>query len=382
MSSGMSETKPLRIPKEVQEQQGMPSAEHTPRKTTAANRAARAENQNRSPLPNHTNHTNRNHRPTRKKRKKFRFGCCLGRTLILAILLVFGAYSAGSLYVIGKLDKQPDQTRVAPSAAVYTDDGVKSVLLIASDGKNTADGMCLLSLSKYNHTATFTTIADDTCVNIPNHGANKLTAAYQAGGAALLTDTVQNNFCIAANDYIEADSAALAAIIDALGGIQTAVSDIEAMAINEMLRGGINAALGDAADADLLAGGGDNVKLNGKQALCFANLPELGVPQQEHPNRENTVLNSVTARAKLVTPAQIKALTQNALPLLKTSLSTAQLYWMSLKLPYLLLSYSTQEFQMPADGTFTSQKTSNGTAVLAVDFDANLRAFQETIQSP
>ncbi|MCQ2435110.1 MAG: LCP family protein [Oscillospiraceae bacterium] len=320
----------------------------------------------------------------KKKKKKQPFGCCLGQTIFYIVLIVFLLYSGCSLLAITRMQHDEPKPRAMSTAAVYSDKNVRNILVIGSDSREgeqgRADSMIVLSVSRLNHTITMTSIMRDSYVSIPGHGPDKLNAAFAYGGPTLLMDTIQNNFCIEIDDYVCISFQSVVAVTDALGGVEVTLSDREAEAVNQILHDEVNRLMGDEQDADYLPCGGTYV-LNGKQALSYSRIRYVGNADFERTERQRTVLTGLMQRVKHFSPSAIPSLLMDAVPTISTNMGTGELYLWSLELPYLLISHDLQTLRLPADGTYSDQTTSGGAMVLAVDFDANLTAFKEAVQT-
>ena len=73
----------------------------------------------------------------------------------------------------------------------------------------------------------------DTIVDIPGHGNSKVNAAYAYGGPELTLRTLNENFSLNLTKYVVVDFAALADIINALGGVDIAITSAEQEHINK-----------------------------------------------------------------------------------------------------------------------------------------------------
>lgn len=60
----------------------------------------------------------------------------------------------------------------------------------------------------------------DTMVNIPDHGRDRINAAYAIGGPQLLIDTLDANFGIKINHYVEVDFKSFQAVVDTIGNVK------------------------------------------------------------------------------------------------------------------------------------------------------------------
>lgn len=323
--------------------------------------------------------------PKKKKRKKRRRHGCLAKiitSMLILVIVLFGIYSGIALLAIKQLDYEETGTRAITATAAEPDSGVRNIMLIGTDNREDergrADTVIILSFSKHNHTVTMTSLLRDSYVNIPNHGTDKLNAAYAYGGATLLMDTVTSNFGIPVDDYICVNFRAFVHITDAVGGIKVEISDREAEAINTILQSEINRIMGDEPTDDFLPSGG-TFQLNGKQALAYTRIRFVGNADFERTERQRNVLDLMLAKLMHLSPTAIPKILTKAVPELKTNMTTSQLYLLSLETPLKLIGYDIQKLRLPADGTFSDQKSPDGQMVLAVDFDANLQLYLKSI---
>lgn len=324
----------------------------------------------------------------KKKRKKKQSGSPAKRillTVFTVILLLFVLYSAFSFFAIKQLRKADPETHTVTAAAPFSDPAVRNILLIGSDSRGDergrADSIILLSVSRANHTVTLTSLLRDSYVSIPGHGTDKLNAAYSYGGAALLADTVVNNFNIRVDDYFSVGFVGFVHLADALGGTEITLSDREAQAVNEILHNEVNEIMGDPADADYLAGGG-TLHLNGKQTLAYSRIRYVGNADFERTERQRTVLSQLLSNAKHLRVSGVQKIMTDVLPEITTNLSEASLYGLSLTMPAKLLIYDMQTLRLPADGTYENQYAADGAMVLAVNFDANLALYRDAVLEP
>lgn len=268
---------------------------------------------------------------------------------------------------------------------VYEDESVRNILIIGSDTRDSekrgrSDAMLLVSLSEHNQTITITSLMRDCYVEIPNHGRNKLNAAYSYGGATLLMDTIEASFHIDVDSYVIVDFFAFIAVVDALGGVELTITDAEAEGINDVLAAELNTLLGDERDADFLESGGTMV-LSGKQALAYARLRYVGNADYERTERQREVMTAVMQQATRFNPIGWIKVIRDAAPLIATNMESDELHRLAFQAPALLTQYETQTLRIPASGTFYSDSTNVG-SVLRVDFDANLELFKEAVQEP
>ena len=322
----------------------------------------------------------------KKKHKKSLLRKIITRVLLSLLsifLLLFGIYSCTSLSLISKTNRVPTGERSRTSSAI-SKNYVKSVLIIGTDGRTEddrgrSDSMILVSLNRKTNKLYMTSFMRDCYVDIPGYGQDKLNAAYSFGGPELLMDTIEKNFRVKIDDYIQVNFGTFASVIDAAGGIDMEISDAEAESINTILISEVNELMGDERESDLLEHGG-NVHLNGKQALAYSRIRNVGNYDFERTNRQRKVITELIKKARSGGLSFVKNVSKNALPSITTNMSTGELYLLSLRLPF-VLKYDTEQLQIPAEGTFTDDPYNDKGWVIEVDFDANRELLEDTVFS-
>lgn len=325
------------------------------------------------------------HKKKKKRKKKnpvFKFVGRFVKTLAVLALVIFGMYSCTSLCLIKKMDYTATGDRNRRDDALYRS-YVRNILLIGTDGRSAEDSarsdtMIIISMNSKTNEISLISLMRDCYVEIPNYGYNKLNASYAFGGAELLMDTIEHNFGISIEDYVSVNFISFANVVDSVGGIDLEVSDAEAQEINTILQAEVNEIMGDNKLDDLLKSGG-KLHLNGKQALSYARIRYIGNADFERTERQRKVIGLVMDKVKSFNPATLPRLATSVLPDVKTNMSTAELYWVSLQAPF-ILGYDRQQLQIPTDGTFYGADFECGNS-LVVDFQANYNKIYETAYS-
>lgn len=124
-----------------------------------------------------------------------------------------------------------DETKAALDDAGFPLTSPNTILVLGSDqrseataepgssteGPSRSDSIMLLRVG--GGASSRLSIARDTIVEIPGHGADKINAAYAYGGAALSIETIRQYLGIEINHVIEVDFENFPKLVDALGGI-------------------------------------------------------------------------------------------------------------------------------------------------------------------
>ena len=325
-------------------------------------------------------------KPKKKKHRKSLLRKIITRVLLSLLsifLILFGIYSCTSLSLISKMNKVSTGERTR-TAASLSKSYVRSVLIIGTDGRSDedrgrSDSMILVSLNSKTNRLTMTSFMRDCSMEIPGYGENKLNAAYSFGGPELLMDTIEKNYRVKIDDYIQINFATFASVIDAAGGIDMEISDEEAESINVILISEVNELMGDERESDLLEHGG-KVHLNGKQALSYSRIRNVGNYDFERTNRQRKVMTELIKKARSGGLSFLRKISKSTLPSVTTNMSTGDLYLLSLRLPS-VLRYDIEQLQIPAEGTYTDDPYNANGWVIIPDLEANHDIIEEKVFS-
>lgn len=327
--------------------------------------------------------------PPKKKKKRKKKKPLLWRVLsrlmliiLILFLIIFGVYSCASLSLIKKIEYVESGDRTRTRGAISRS-YVTNVLLIGSDSRGgergRSDTMMLVSINKRTDEITLTSFMRDCYVEIPEYGWDKLNASYSYGGADLVMDTIEANFGIKIDNYAAVDFVSFANIVDAVGGIEIDVSQAEIREINTILQAEVNELMGDNARDDLLDVDDDGkIKLNGKQALSYARIRYVGNADFERTERQREVIETIFNKVRGIGPSVISQVSDEVLPNVTTNMTTGELYWLSLRVPF-LFGYDIQKLQIPADNSFHGGSTPSGDALIIDDFEANYNMLKDEI---
>lgn len=174
-------------------------------------------------------------RPPRKPRQRR-----LGRriTLALALVLVLGVVWLIASYLSFSRGISDANDRVPPpvGAELEKQDGLltstpTTILVLGTDGgtqsgrggANRSDSIMLIRTDPRKHRLAFLSVPRDLRVEIPGHGAAKINAAFQLGGARLALQTVKDLTGLDVNHVAFVDFDRFRELIDAVGGIEVDV---------------------------------------------------------------------------------------------------------------------------------------------------------------
>ena len=140
----------------------------------------------------------------------------------------------------------------------------------------------------------------------------------------------------------------------------------------------VNGIMGDDPNADLLSGGG-KLHLNGKQALSYSRIRNVGNNDFERTERQRRVMSLIIAKLKTFRPSIFKNLASDVIPDVTTNMTGMNMYLLSLRVPF-AIGYKTKQLQIPAEGTYNSMDTDAGN-VLQIDMAENKKIIDKEVFS-
>lgn len=173
---------------------------------------------------------------------------------------------------------------------------VLNVLIVgidASDGtpmQGNSDVMMLASVNRKKGTITLCSFLRDSWTYFENSAGNgyyaKLNAAYASGGADCLINAIEKNYKIKIDYFVAVDFEAFEKVIDAIGGINLDVEKFEAQGMEDYAK---------------ITGVpyGENVHLNGQQALLFARMRKIYTTGDvQRTLNQRKVINAIIKKSK------------------------------------------------------------------------------------
>jgi len=163
-----------------------------------------------------------------------------------------------------------------------------NVLVIGADqeqhGQSRSDTVLLARIQiRPRCRVTVISLPRDTRVEVPGHGYHKLNAAYAFGGAALTRETVEGALGVSVDHVVAINSAGLAELVDALGGVDLNVPkqmdyDDRAQDLHIHLRPG-------------------QQRLNGEQAVGFVRYRSDGLGDLGRVQRQQAFVKAVAQQS-------------------------------------------------------------------------------------
>ena len=266
---------------------------------------------------------------------------------------------------------------VLPEDIAMPEGNTYTILLVGSDAydddnRGRSDTVILVQVDGDAKTIRMASFLRDMYVKIPGKGSNRLNASYIWGGHELLRKTLETNFGVTADAYVEVNFERLVKVIDAIGGVEVEVSEKERQQVNSILRF-YNEKIGDAAEDQLLQESG-LVHLTGKQALCFSRIRKIDGDVQRTA-RQRKVLEAAFHKVTQLSMAEITMLILQNMDAVETDLTIAD----AIDLIPLALRCKNASFEtlsIPVNGA-GHHATVDGMAVFKPDLKKNQKALKE-----
>ena len=187
------------------------------------------------------------------------------------------------------------------------DSNIINVLLVGMDarGKETvsrSDTIILASYNKETHSVKLTSFLRDTWVYLPEYGWGKINSATAYGGVGLLVNTLNENFDLDIQHYVQVRFNDFSDIIDTIGGIDVELTKSEINYINNKLHTEDRDWKNDIKAEPGL------VHLNGVQALWHCRNRSIGNGDFERTDRQREVLQIMMNKALTMNLTQITQL--------------------------------------------------------------------------
>ena len=234
-----------------------------------------------------------------------------------------------------------------------------NILLLGTDAGDPeqpgrTDTMIIASVNVHTGDIKLTSIMRDTYVKIDGHGSNKITSANWFGGVDLAIKTVNEAFDMNITHYAMVDFSSFAYIVDALGGVELAVTENEMKYVNQLMADMRVLYPNIELEKNDLTEFGESVHLDGMQTLAFSRIRKLDSDYQRT-GRQRQVLNAILQKLRSVRdPGTLYSLFDIGLSYTRTSLSATDIAQLVMKV--IMSGADFEELRLPADGAYTSER--------------------------
>lgn len=270
----------------------------------------------------------------------------------------------------GVTEVKPEEVEWAEVEKVDSSDHIFNVMLIGQDRRPgelraRSDTMILLTINTRDYTITTTSLMRDLFVQIPGYASNRLNVPYAFGGFPLLAETMELNFGIRPDKYVEVDFAGFEHVVNAVGGLDIELTAAEVEYFNRVFQFGATVGVNH---------------LDGEKALHYAQCRSVeGDADFSRTRRQRAVIAAMIEKIRQLDLTQINELVLTMTDVLSTNLTSAEI------MSYVVRFYpmrdkltNPKEVRIPVDGAFYSAWADGIGAVLMPDLAANSAAIAAT----
>lgn len=253
-------------------------------------------------------------------------------------------------------------------------DEIINILLCGVDTRSydlnsRSDTLILASYNKTKHSLKLVSFMRDSWVYLPERGWGRINTATVYGGTGLLINTINENFDLDIQNYVQIKFDDFRYIIDAIGGIDVELSRDEINYINRKLHSDDRDW-----DNDIEAKPGI-VHLNGAQALWHCRNRSIGNSDYTRTERQREVIGIIIDKILDMNLGQATVLVFDLINHVNTNIPLGTIFELG-KDAILNGEISIESERVPFDGEFWSANK-NGASVLELDIDGNTEKLHE-----
>lgn len=320
-------------------------------------------------------------------------------------------YNDGSVTQAGDIDAEEDQDldgsglvhstseMAMPEGSPFADDNVLNILLIGTDERTEAvndadafthlnqldgtkdttefsddaraDSLILVSLDIKDHKIRLVSIERGTGVPIMLDGYEDqydwITHTFRYGGAKLTMDTVEDCFNVQVDHYVRVNFNSFVQIVDAVGGVDIDITDMEAKALNWEVP----------SNSMLIVNHVDPGPnhFDGYTALQYARLRKID-NDWHRIERQRTVIQAVLNQIKSASVTDLDNLLNTVLPLVQTNFTKSEIAALLVQLPG-FLGCDVEQLSMPLQGTYGVRTGMDDRLMYDPDWYVNTTALQD-----
>lgn len=299
--------------------------------------------------------------------------------IIIAVVAVVALLGGGVLYYVTSLMGGLDRQLLSQEKLNIYDDpndimwkyhnDVVNFAVFGIDARDLSeqtrsDVMMIVSLNYSNNTIKMISLQRDLYTTFRG-SSTKLSHAYAFGGPELAVSAINSNFKLNIEDYVTVNFYGVAEFIDYLGGVELTITQEERDALNECVEEQSHYGM----DGTYLTEYGENVHLNGSQAVGFARVRSVDSDFKRQ-ERQQKVVAAMLGSLKKMNISNIDAVMKSALAACSTSLTNSEIVVLG---SWLLKNMNEVTFQTAtAPGSIGSYgyDTIDGLSYVVADLDA------------
>lgn len=241
---------------------------------------------------------------------------------------------------------------------------IYNILLVGVDARgyeenSRSDTIILASYNKTKHSVKLVSILRDTYLNIPTKGWDKVNAATSYGGVGMLVNTLNENFHLDIQYYVQIKFEDFKKVIDLMGGLDVELTNAEIKYINNKLH------VEDKDYKNDITAEPGIVHLNGTQTLWHCRNRSIGNSDFTRTDRQREVLSLIIDNAMKLSVPQMSVFVYSMKDYVDMNVPLSLI--LSLGKDALITNEMTIEsYRIPFDNEFTFANK-RGASVISLD---------------
>lgn len=267
--------------------------------------------------------------------------------LILFLVCIVGVIIALSVFLYDKMSKLEttviDKNDLEINSEVVGADfgvGYLNVALFGVDSREgelesgtLSDTIMVASLNNQTKELRLVSVYRDTMLNVGGNSYNKANAAYSFGGPTQAINMLNRNLDLNIEKYVSVDFSIMVNIVDAMGGIEIEIEDVEIPHINKYV---VETARVSGVKANAITEAGVQL-LDGAQAITYARIRSTAGGDFRRTDRQRYVIEKMVDKLKTCNLSTINSIIDLALPRVSTNFTAGEIaYYASAYLDFKL----------------------------------------------
>ena len=274
-------------------------------------------------------------------------------SVLLIIMALGGVYVMRLSSKVERLKINREEVKNTGQEPIKEDKDVINIALLGSDKSNSyetaADSIMILTINHVKGELKLSSIMRDTTLEAPGYGEQNINDTVIIGGPELLLKTLNTNFNLQIDKFVQVNLQSLPIIIDKLGGVEMEITDDEIRFINSYIKD-IDNKNGTSTSQITKSG---LVNLNGTQATAYSRIRYTEGRDFKRTERQRDVIVALFDKFKNISIGEITGMVEELLPLVKTNLTNTEIISIGTKV--LGVSNKTiQQARFPEDEDLTA----------------------------
>lgn len=263
----------------------------------------------------------------------------------------------------------------------YVDENIINICIIGSDAYSekeySADSIIILTVDKVKQNIKLTSLMRDIYVKNPeNNNMFNLNEAMILGGHELLLKTINYNFNLSIDKFVEANLSSFPKIIDNIGGIKVNIEEYEINEINKFIK---MIDINNGTSTNLIVSGGEQI-LNGTQVSAYCRVRSESGRDDVRTQKQRYIISCILNEVKSSKVLKIPSMMNDILPLIKTNLKSKE--FIEIGIIFLKLgSIEINQIKFPLDGEYKMLLTEGDKFHLSIDIQDTAKKINNFIYS-